>query len=173
MIIDLLSIDSEGRSFQYTEASDELKGAFSDLIGDSSFNVELTVSPLGNTYQIKGIVSSSYSDCCSRCGYDIDVPLANKVNEIIVIEEERPRNTQVSQSQKSFDDGPQVTYINSSNFDLKEFLYEMLAAGFQEYPRCEDLKKCDDQKYVLVNEDLPKTKGHPGFAALENIKVKH
>ena len=174
MIIDLQSIDFEGKDYHFNQDSDELLGAFKDLIGTADFDIKLFISPLGNTYQITGALSSEYPEKCSRCGYDIQVPLKNKINEIVVIEKQRPRNTQGSQSQPNFEsEGPEVTYINSSDFDLKEFLYEMMASGFAKYPACEDRQKCDQQRFEVVDEVVEEPQGHPGFAALKNFKTKH
>ena len=174
MIIDLNTIDAEGKDYHFTQDSDELVGAFKDLIGKADYSINLFISPLGNTYQITGAVKSQYPERCSRCGYDIDVPLQAKINEIVVIEKQRPRNTQGSQSQPNFEsDGPQVTYLNSPDLNLEEFLHEMMAAGFDKYPKCSDRKKCDEQRYEIVDEVIEEPKGHPGFAALKNFKTKH
>ncbi|MEM7646430.1 MAG: YceD family protein [Pseudomonadota bacterium] len=171
MLIDLKSIDEEGKDFQFDELSDELSGAFSDLIGETPFKIELEIKPLGNTYQILGSVRSQYPEMCSRCGHDIEVPIHNKINEIVVIEKQRPRNTQVSQSQQNFDSsGPSVTYINEPQFDLKEFLHEMMASGFEFYPKCEDRKACDARREALQLESHAKKTGHPGFESLKNFK---
>ena len=176
MIIDLLSIDENGKDYNFDELSDELIGAFDDLIGEgTAFKIFVEIRPLGNTYQIVGTVSSEYGEVCSKCGYDIELPLTNKINEIVVIEKERPRNTQVSQSQQNFDStSPAVTYLNDSSFDLKEFLHEMMAAGFADYPQCVDTQVCESRQYKDSSITVTKTVGHPGFAALKDIKVsKH
>ncbi|MCB0378709.1 MAG: DUF177 domain-containing protein [Bdellovibrionales bacterium] len=172
MIIDLLSIDEEGKTFSFNESSDEVESLFTDLIGKNPFTIEVLVKPLGNSYQIQGRIQSHYGDVCSRCGYDIEVPLNGRMNEIVVIEKERPRNTQVSQSQRSLDEsGPDVTYLKSPEFDLAEFLHEMMAASQNRYPRCVDEAQCEAQQAPVQESQAPS--GHPGFAALKNIKLKH
>ena len=175
MLIDLLSIEEDGKDYNFDELSEELEGAFTDLIGETPFKIQILISPLGNTFQITGTVTSQYSDDCSRCGYDIDLPLKTKINEIVVIEKERPRNTQVSQSQQNFDStSPSVTYINDSTFDLKEFLHEMMASGFDLYPKCIDETLCESRQHKDVIVAPQERPGHPGFAALKNLKIsKH
>ena len=175
MLIDLTSIDENGKDYNFDELSDELKGAFSDLIGQTPFKIDVEIKPLGNTFQVLGKVSSQYGEACSRCGHEIDVPLSGSINEIVVIEKARPRNTQVSQSQQNFDSsGPSVTYINEPTLDLKEFLHEMMASSFNVYPVCSDEEKCKKQQFQQQEDEefIPKT-GHPGFAALKNFKTKH
>lgn len=174
MLIDLESIDENGKNFKFDELSDELLGAFKDLISDTPFSIELDIKPLGNTYHAQGRVTSSYPEDCSRCGYDVELPLDYKINEIIVIEKERPRNTQVSQSRQNFDLGtPAVTYINSVTFDLKEFLHEMMASGFDLYPKCTDEALCESRQHpdVVLEPTASERPGHPGFAALKNLKI--
>lgn len=172
MLIDLKSIDENGKDYKFDELSDELLGAFQDLIGDTPFKIHLDIRPLGNTYQVLGSVHSEYSEVCSKCGFEIDIPLQNRINEILVIEKERPRNTQVSQSRQNFDSGvPAVTYINTSQFDLKEFLHEMMAAGFDLYPTCADQDTCESRRFKDPLITPEERIGHPGFSALKNLKV--
>jgi uncharacterized protein len=173
MFIDLQSIDEEGKDYNFDELSDELQGAFKDLIGEEPFKIQVQIRPLGNTYQLMGFVKSRYPEVCSKCGYDIDLPLENKINEIIVIEKHRPRNTQVSQSQQNFEShAPSVTYINESTFDLKEFLHEMMASGFADYPQCLETVVCESRQHREYNVEPQEKSGHPGFAALKKIKIQ-
>ncbi len=172
MLIDLKSIDENGKDYNFDELSDELTGAFNDLVGEAPFKIQLEIRPLGNTYQILGTVKSQYQEACSKCGYDVDLDLQSKINEILVIEKERPRNTQVSQSKQNFaSEGPAVTYINDSQFDLKEFLHEMMAAGFDLYPKCSDKELCKSRRYTDKYVSQEERLGHPGFEALKDLKV--
>ncbi len=174
MLIDLLALDENGKDFDFDQMSDELSGAFTDLIGKTPFQIHLEIKPLGNTFLVQGSLKSQYPEVCSRCGFDIDVPLFNRINEIVVVEKERPRNTQVSQSRQNFDAAdPSVTYINHPQFDLKEFLHEMMAASFQLYPVCTDKNKCEEQRPKFIQEEAPVVKGHPGFEALKNLKLNN
>lgn len=171
MLIDLQSIDENGQFYTFNQSSEELEGAFGDLLGNADFQVKLEVRPLGNTFQIMGTVESVYPEVCSRCGYDIQVPLKSRINEILVVEKERPRNTQVSQSRQNFDGmDPAVTYLQLPELDLREFLHEMIAAAFEQYPVCQDRAQCESQKTEIINEET-KAVGHPGFAALKNLKL--
>ncbi len=177
MLIDLKSIDEDGEHYDFDELSEEVEGAFSDLIGKTPFKISLDIHPLGNTFQVKGHLTSEYQEMCSQCGYDISVPLKSSINEIVVIEKERPRNTQVSQSQQNLmDAGPSVTYVNEPVLNLTEFLHEMMAAGFQLYPRCQDEELCQSRQFKtpIIQKETEEKKGHPGFASLKDFKVtKH
>ena len=172
LTLDLQAITDEGENFTYDQLSDETLGRFNDLLGDRPFKVDINVFPIGNSYQITGTVSSAYGSACSLCGHDIELPLSTKINEIIVIEKERPRNTQVSQSQQNFDGGPSVTYVNSPSLDLGEFIHEMFAVGFADYPKCMDKALCDSRRisHHMVSDKKEKT-GHPAFASLKSLKI--
>ncbi len=67
-----------------------------------------------------------------------------------------------------------MTYINGSQFDLGEFLHEMMAAGIEIYPSCKDQKLCESRQFKEGLTSASDRVGHPGFEALKNIKVsKH
>jgi uncharacterized metal-binding protein YceD (DUF177 family) len=175
MRLDLQNIDDEGKDFSFDELSDELKGHFRDLIGHEAFKIQMQVRLLGNSYQVLGQLQSQYKDVCSQCGEDITVPLKNRINEILVIEKKRPRNTQVSQSQQNFDsEGPSVIYLNEPTLEVGEFLHELMAASLVAFPSCSDQKACAQRRQTHLEPYLAqKTLGHPGFAALKDIKLKH
>lgn len=169
MTIDLTLIDEQGKSFDFDELSDELDGVFDDLIDSAPFKIHVEIKPLGNSYQVQGRAHSHYDDTCSRCGYEISVPIQAKINEIVVIEKERPRNTQVSQSRQNFDSAnPAVTYLNAPSLDLAEFLHEIFAASIEIYPACTDSEKCKKQQHTQALDE--KTPGHPAFDALKDFK---
>lgn len=170
MKIDLSLIDEQGKSFEFDELSPELHGLFNDLLGDAPYKVNIELKALGNSYQAHGSATSHYTDTCSRCGYEVDVPINTKINEILVIEKERPRNTQVSQSRQSFDStSPAATYLNDASFDLGEFIHEIFAASFEIYPACKDQEKCKKQQFQQQSDEKPI--GHPGFDALKDFKA--
>ncbi len=172
MLIDLLTITESGISCDFDEFSSEMSGAFTDLIEQVPFNIHITINPLANAYRISGKFSSRSMEICSRCGYDIHYPLENFINEIIIIEEQRPKNTQVSQSSRNFDkENPSVTYINKPQFDLKEFFHEIVAASLDPFPVCKDPEVCQSRQFVLKGTNIDKFEGHPGFALLKNFKV--
>ena len=175
MLFDLTTIGEDGKNFNFDELSDEVMGAFKDLIGETPFKISFNIRTLGNTWQVLGEVQTQYPEVCSKCGYDIELNLNSRINEIIVLEKARPRNTAVSQSQQNFDsEGPSVTYINDSTINLNEFLHEMMAAGFALYPKCQDEPTCEARQFRDPVVKVEPQKGHPGFAALKDLKVsKH
>ena len=89
MILNLRALKEEGEEFHFDRSSEEFAGVLDDIIGDREFSVDLEVQRLGNSFQVRGRFATSYGDCCSQCGYDLDVKVADTVNEILVIEKER------------------------------------------------------------------------------------
>ena len=173
MLIDLLTIDKNGRIYDFDEFSSEISGAFVDLIGQEPFKIQITISLLAEAYKISGKLSSRSQDICSLCGYEFHYPLENSINEIVIIEKQRPRNTQVSQSSINFDlKQPSVTYINKSQFDLKEFLHEIMASSLKPFPVCGDFKICQSRRFRLERKDERMSSGHPGFSLLKKFKVR-
>ena len=173
MFVDLKTIPEEGETFHFDHLSEELLGYFSDLIGETPFQIHIQIKLLGNSYQILGKVISQYPETCSACGYDIQLPLEVSINEILVIEKKRPRKSQSCQGPQDFESfTPSVTYLHSFSFDLKEFLHEMMATGFAPYPRCLDEKQCLSRQYKAEIEEAPAPTGHPAFMALARISHK-
>ena len=175
MKINLKAITEEGESFHFDRTTEEFNGVLDDIIGSRDFNVDVEIRPIGNSYEMRGRFTASYGDSCSKCGYDLDVDVDNKINEILVIEEARPRHSQSVHGQNSvkFDGkGPAVTYLNSDEFMLSEFIHEMVASSMEAYPKCTDLKKCATQAHQ-VREVMEGGKGHPAFQVLQTMKAKH
>lgn len=175
MRIDLQNIDDDGKSFHCKDLSEDLKGSFKDLIGDNDFKIDFEIRPLGNTFQVLGQMETRYSDVCSLCAEDIQVPLQARINEILVIEEKRPRNAQVSQSQQNFDPtNPAATYLNEPYLEADEFLHEIMAAAFHNFPSCVDKEACEERQIQLKEKIAnQQSLGHPGFEALKGIKLEH
>lgn len=174
MIVDLKGLPESGEEYSFNRESEEFRGVLDDLVGQNDFSVEVRIEPLGNSYQLIGKFQSKYVDNCSRCGVPIDVPIKNKIHEILMIEDVRPRTTQSTHGQQSVDfseKGPSVTYIHSSQFDLAEFIHEMFAISMEPYPKCDDDKDCNPT--LTYEEGSVGDKGHPAFSVLKNLKTKH
>ena len=178
MIVDLKALPPEGEAYQYTEKSEEAFGLFDDILGIHPFSIQVEVAPMGNCFQVLGSVRTTYDETCSRCGYDIEVDLLPKINEILMFDKERPRKFQTSHVQNSeiIDEStPSVTYIQSSDFQLGEFLHEMMVFAMETYPKCKDQDLCALQKHTVDEEPEPERPvGHPAFAALKKkLKTQH
>ncbi len=173
MLIDLLTITKNGVSYDFDEFSPETDGAFIDLIGRECFNIHVKIKPMADAYKISGKLSSCSMEICSHCGYNIHCPLESFINEFIIVEKQRPRNTQVSQSSRNFDSNqPSVTYLNKPQLDLKEFLHEIMAFSMEPFPVCKDLKICQFRQFHRKEKNTNKPIGHPSFALLKDFKVK-
>ena len=176
MIVDLKALSPEGEHYNYTETSEEAFGLFDDILGIHPFKIQVHVLPMGNCYKVDGKVSTTYDETCSKCGYDVQLPLQPKINEILMLDKERPRKFQTSHVQNSeiIDEStPSVSYIQSLEFNLGEFLHEMMVFSMEDYPKCLDKELCNSQTHTLDQEPEPeRPKGHPAFAALKKkLKV--
>ena len=172
MLIDLLTVKKNGLFYDFNESSSEMSEALMDILGKIPFKIHVTIKPLANVYKVSGSFHSHSKDVCSRCGYDICYPLQTPINEIIIIEKQRPRNTQASQSFKNFDmEKPGVIYLNKPQFDLKEFLHEIVVSSIEAFPVCEDLKLCKSRQFNWKEKTTEETAGHPGFDSLRDFKL--
>jgi uncharacterized metal-binding protein YceD (DUF177 family) len=70
-----------------------------------------------------------------------------------------------------------VTYYDSDEFDVGEFVHEILAVSVPEYPLCSGLecrnqKEADELLYKLNSQPgFEANSGHPAFAALKKLRV--
>ncbi len=184
MKINLSDIPDDGRSYTFDRTTGELNEILSDLLQDRDYHVEFTIRPIGNVYELRGHSKTSTSDVCSKCGYDIDVPLKTNFNEILVRDEAEYRKSHSAQGNQSVDflaEGPTVTYYQGEQFDAGEFVHEAIAVSVPFYPtcgveQCENLEEIRKKRAELEAEFRKADEvvaGHPGFAALKNWQGKN
>lgn len=171
--IQLSEIPDEGRQFQYNRDSGELNHLLEDIIGKNTYSVDLRLQPSGNVYSISGDIRTQLETQCSHCGRDMEYPVNDSFNELIVIEDPRPRKSDSSHSM-SEDSSIYCNHIQSQNFNIGEFVHEHIAASEPFVVKCERAD-CDSffekaQKSASAPENMGKQ--NP-FEALKNFKPKH
>ncbi len=182
--INLAEIPEDGRAFEYNRKTGDLNEMLKDIIGDRDFSVNIYIRPMGNAYEMSGQVNTKVAEVCSLCGWDIDVPITKRVNEILIPEGEEYRKEQSVHGNQAVDflaDGPAVTGYKGNSFDAGEFVHEVIAISEPLYPNCGDadcehLKESTQIREQLASEfeaqEKEKAPGHPGFAALKDLKLK-
>lgn len=170
----LSEIPDEGRQMTFDSEGAELTPQLQDLIKNSPYNVEISLRPMGNVYEITGKVASHMDIPCSRCGTDVATPVNVNFNELIVIEKARPRKsstTHVSNTEEG--EGPFCNYVQSDMFDLGEFIHEQLASNEPYQVRCGQDSCVDIVNLLQQNEAaafVEPEKDSP-FAVLKNLKL--
>ncbi|MCM2282505.1 MAG: DUF177 domain-containing protein [Bdellovibrionaceae bacterium] len=182
MKINLSEIPAEGRSYDFSHETGELNEALADLIQDRPYDVTFTLKPLGNAYEIKGHFATRKPEICSRCGWDLELPLQRNFNDILIEDEPEYRKSHSVHGNQSVDflaQGPEVAYYQGDVFDAGTYVHEVIALAEPFYPSCgvEDCEHLADveKKRAELEAEIQKSvvteKGHPAFSVLEKLKV--
>ena len=129
-IINLNEIPDPGREYLYSDVTAELTPSVDDLIGKNPYELKVRIQPIGNAYQVTGSLTCALDLICSRCAIDFKFPVKQEINEILIIEEKRPRGGRSAKSNHSsewLEDGPYCTSLESEYFNMGEFLREIIA----------------------------------------------
>lgn len=139
MKIRLNEIPDEGRSYVFDRKSAELNTELEDLIGNQDYEVSMYIKPIGNAYEMRGGLKTSLAEVCSKCGYDFDLGVDRKFNEIIFEDQEDHRKSQGvhgNQSVNFLGEGPSMIPVRGNVFDAGDYAHEAIALAEPFYPTC-------------------------------------
>ncbi len=182
MKINLTEIPAEGRKFDFSRETGELNEALADLIQDRAYDVAFTIKPIGNAFELKGQFKTRLPEVCSRCGWDLELPMEQKFNEILMKDEPEYRKAHSVHGNQSVDflaQGPDVTYYQGETFDAGNFIHEAIALSEPFYPSCgvedcehlEEAKRKQQELRAEFERAEEKKGGHPAFSVLESLKL--
>jgi uncharacterized protein len=176
MIIQLNEIPSEGRSFDFSRKSGELNEVLSDLIGEHDYEVQLDVTPVGKSFDVRGCVKASYGEMCSFCASQFELPVNEKFHELVLIDGQNEI--------KGFDeswspDGEVgVTVIDDPNkYDVSTLIREVVALAEPTQPVCREGCKglctyCgEDLNERTCNCAESQKSGNSPFSILKKLKL--
>lgn len=176
-IIRLNEVPDQGLTYTYSNQSGELDPALKDLIGEKPYHVDLQIVPHGQTFQISGKIQSGLDLQCSLCGIDFEMPLKLDINEMLVVVGKRPQG-QFARPNHLSDfkaDTPFCTELESSEFDMGEFVREQIAVQEPTRPlgkpdceiACENYNNLKEKGF-FSNQEAPQE--HP-FEVLKTLKL--
>lgn len=182
MIINLLEIPSEGKTFICNQNTADLNESLKDLIGKTPHQCEFTIRPLsGGNFELTGFVKTAVPEDCSRCGLDFDFQVNEKFKELLMPELSVPRNSKYQKANHVSDmsnDGPSVVEYQGHHFNAGNYLHEVIALSepVNPAPACDASGNCVLCKKSISSE--PFKYEDPGFeapknpfGALKNIKI--
>ncbi len=182
MRINLNEIPAEGRTYDFSRKTGELNDALADVLEKNPYEVELFIKPMGNAFEMTGKIQSQKKSVCSKCGADMDLPLAQVVKEILIEEPKEYRKDQGVHGNGAVDflaEGPAVTLYRSPFFNVDDYVHEAFALAEPFYPEC-GVGKCENLKEVQaklqeleLSSELERRIGHPAFSVLEGLKPKN
>jgi uncharacterized protein len=171
-IIALSELPEAGKSFNYDEKSGELTPTLSDVIQDNPFKVDLFVYKMGNSYQASGQIETSLNLNCARCGADLQYPIREKINEILIVTPELPRlgkSARVNNTSELSPDLPDCITLRRPELNVGEFVREIIVLNEPFQPLCAEpcVNPYLDQ---LAPAQVPEKKESP-FAILKGLKL--
>lgn len=179
--INLLEIGPEGMSYHFTKESGELSEVLAPVLGSNPYSVAVELHPMGNIFSISGTWETNMNLICARCALDFSQPAQAKFNELIVIEEDRPRtgkSAKVNHTSDTDPDAPFCNYLQNPWFDLGAFIYEQIVSNEPVQPSgCQDLgDACPNFQEAIGNGWISKQEPPPApetpFSILKDFKLQ-
>ena len=96
--LNLSHVPEEGRIFTYSREDGQLNKGLDDLIDSNKYLLKFFIQPLGShhTYELRGHIETHMELPCSLCAQNLKWPIRENLNEILIIEPQRPRNSKES-----------------------------------------------------------------------------
>ena len=147
--IRLSEIPEEGRDFEFSEATEELAAALSDLVESRPFLCEFTIRPMTGVYQLEGVLKTNLLRICSVCGIEVEIPVESSLNELLVKRSRLEKGD--SESKVGFladtAGAPAVTEFDGDELNVIDFIHEMIALKDPAYPFCGG-RDCNNRKEI-------------------------
>ncbi|GIL21287.1 MAG: hypothetical protein BroJett041_24010 [Candidatus Jettenia caeni] len=183
MIINLHEIPEEGKTWSLTNKTGELNTVLKDIIGENPYHTEFTIRPLTQgQFELFGTIKAQHPEQCSRCGIDFNFLVNEQFKELLIpkVPSQKHGETYVKTNHYTdlSNEGPSVSEYEGHQFDIGEYLHEMvgLAEEFSPAPPPDDNGDCSVCKIPLKNHafnyDEPMEKDESPFAALKKIKIQ-
>lgn len=180
--IALRELPIEGREFNFTRESGELNSALEDLIGSNPYSVHLKITPMGNTFDLRGRLATTLDLQCSLCAFDFKLPVDVPLHELILIEKALSKGDQMSRNNHAHEwesNGPDYIVLETDSFNLAEYVHEQIGLAEPIRPLgkpdcdedCENLKDRVQRPWLTYGSDGEKGTASP-FQVLEKLKLK-
>lgn len=167
----LSSLNENGEKYSYSQTTGELTATLKDLISNDPYAVTVEIRPLGNAFEISGLVDTQLRLNCSHCGRDTTYKVNNEFRELILVEDERPRGGHTGHSGGDLvNDGPYCNYVNSYNFNIADFIHEQIASQEPYIVEC-GLNDCETvMKAAQLSASAAENADFSPFSVLKNLK---
>jgi uncharacterized metal-binding protein YceD (DUF177 family) len=180
--ISLKEIPDEGRDFLFTEKTAELTPILTDLIGKNSYEVSFKITPMGNTFDLRGTLKTGMDLQCALCAMDLKFPISVKLHELLVVQKPLEKGDQLTKTNHAHEwesGGPDYILLESDMFQVADYIHE--AIGLAEPIRplgkpdcdlsCENIPEAV-KKYVISEETKGAAITANPFQVLEKMKLK-
>jgi uncharacterized metal-binding protein YceD (DUF177 family) len=135
----LKDLPPEGREFNFTNESGELNDILKDLIGSNPYHLHFRITPMGNTFDLKGRLQAGMDLQCSLCAEDFKLPIDLNLHELIIIERALGKGDQSTKSNHAHEwetAGPDYIVLASDVFNAGEYAHEAVGLTEPIRPLC-------------------------------------
>ncbi len=168
--IQLKDLPAEGRDYEYTRESGELNSALEDLIGNNPYAVSFKITPLGNTFDLRGTVKTGLNLQCALCAIDFKFPVEQKLHEMLVVQKPMEKGDQLTKANHAHEwenQGPDYILLDSDLFRVGDYIHELV--GLAEPIRPLGKPDCD-ANCENMSEPVKKWLGYGSEKATDPIK---
>ncbi len=183
VFIRLTDIPDEGRSYTYDRETGEFNLPLKDLIDENLYKIDFFIRPVGNVFEVTGKVSTTLTRICSKCGYDLALPVETKIHEILMPKTEDAKGDTQSKSgflAKSVDDEAlAVTYVSGGVLNGEDMIHEIVALSDPAFPscgkdKCENLEEVEKKLRELAQASELALQGkNTAFEVLKSLKIQN
>lgn len=188
LIIHLHEIPKDGKSWTFDQTHREAVAVLSDIVEGAPFAIQLFIEPLGNTstFSLSGSFTAQWPEDCSRCGESFKYKSAEKFNHMLMPKVPAARDEKTTKPNHISDtlvgaegagEGPEVFEYVGNNFDVGQFLHEILALAkpLIPAPSVDCNGQCTECKISVKNQDFsydePMVIKREPFASLKSFKL--
>lgn len=180
--IALKDLPPEGRDFTYSQNTEELNGALKDLIGSNPYEVAFRITPMGNTYDLRGTVRTYLNLDCSLCAMDFKYPVIQEIHEFLVVEKPLAKGDQLSKANHAHEwasEGPDCLMLDSEVFRVGDYIHEVIGLAEPIRPlgkpdcdiNCENISETL-RAHLQSQQNPPDNMRASPFRVLEKFKLK-
>ena len=182
----LRELPAEGRDFEYSRETGELNEVLRDLVGDHPYRFAFRLTPVGNTFDLRGQITTRLSLECAVCTTPFELDVTRALHEYILIEPalaKRDHGTKANHAHEWEDGGPDYTILDADVFQVGEFAHEAVALTEPTRPLCapgvpggcahrDELPEREWLSYDAEDKPSTAVKSKP-FQILGSVKLKN
>jgi uncharacterized metal-binding protein YceD (DUF177 family) len=180
----LHDLPPDGREFIFTRESGELNEHLEDLIGSNPYSVKIKITPMGNTFDVRGELETKMDLQCSLCAIDFKHAIKQQVHELIVIEKpmgKKEHQVRANHAHELAHGGPDYIQLPNDVFDVGAYVHEAIGLAEPIRPlgkpdcdvKCENLSEKPQRSWLSFGQEQAEqaVRAKP-FQVLEKMKLK-
>jgi uncharacterized protein len=138
MKIPLHGIPEEGLKIPFNQNSKELKASLEEYFHGHDYNGHIELRPAGDHFHMKGHLESELELECSLCNQNFEFPVDEEFQEILAPSWEENMKGAKTPRDLLESDVELITGMEGEDFNLGEYLREVVEFALPAHPKCSD-----------------------------------